>query len=188
MFNLEDIKMLKKLRLQANLTQWQLAKKANTTQSTIAKIEAGKLDPSLKLAKRILDVLNVVPSGKIKAKDVMITAVQSFLPSSSLKEAIDVLFEKGFSQAPVIKDKRIVGTISESSIISNTMDKDLSSLTVNDAMDEILPSIPPNANIEPVIFLLKYNPAILVISQGNLSGIITRADIMQYLLVDEIKT
>jgi len=186
MFNFEDIKILKQLRLQAQLTQWQLAKKSNTTQSTIAKIEAGKLEPSLKLAKRILNVLNVVPEGKIKAKEVMETEVLTFLPSLPIKEAIDVMYDKGFSQVPIIKDLRIIGTVSESSIISKTLGKDPSSLTVSDGMDEVLPTIPPEALIEEVIFLLKYNSAILVLSKGKLSGIVTKADIMQHLLTNKL--
>ncbi len=186
MFDLEDLKILKKLRLQANLTQRELARKSNTTQSTIAKIEAGKLEPSIKLAKRILDVLNIVPEGKIKAKDVMATDVQSFFPSLPIKDAIDVMFDKGFSQAPVIKDNRIIGTITESSIISKTLGKDPSSLTVSDVMDEVLPTVPPEATIKQVVFLLKYNSAVLVISKGKLSGIITKADLIQHLFPDKL--
>ena len=186
MFNFEDIKILKQLRLQAQLTQWQLAKKSNTTQSTIAKIEAGKLDPSLKLAKRILNVLNVVPEGKIKAKEIMETEVLTFLPSLPIKEAIDVMFDKGFSQVPIIKDLRIIGTVSESSIISKTLGKDPSSLTVSDVMDEVLPTVPPGSLIEEVIFLLKYNSGVLVLSKGKLSGIVTKADIMQHLLTNKL--
>lgn len=186
MFNFEDIKTLKQLRLQAQLTQWQLAKKSNTTQSTIAKIEAGKLEPSLKLAKRILNVLNVVPEGKIKAKEVMASEVLTFLPSLSIKEAIDIMFDKGFSQVPVIKDHLIIGAVSESSIISKILSKDPSSLMVSDVMDEVLPTVPPEGLIEEVIFLLKYNSAVLVLSKGKLSGIVTKADIMQHLLTNKL--
>ena len=186
MFNFEDIKTLKQLRLQAQLTQWQLAKKSNTTQSTIAKIEAGKLEPSLKLAKRILNVLNVVPEGKIKVKEVMASEVLTFLPSLSIKEAIDIMFDKGFSQVPVIKDHLIIGAVSESSIISKILSKDPSSLMVSDVMDEVLPTVPPEGLIEEVIFLLKYNSAVLVLSKGKLSGIVTKADIMQHLLTNKL--
>ena len=186
MLNIEDLKMLKKLRLQANLTQWQLAKRSNTTQSTIAKIEAGKLEPSLKLAKRILNVLNVEPAGNLKAKDVMVSKVQCFFPSQLVSDVIEIMLEKGFSQGPVIEKNRIIGTITESSIISKSSGRDPTLITVSDITDEVLPSVPPEATIEQVIFLLKYNLAILVISKGNLLGIITKADIMEHLL-PEIK-
>ena len=186
MLNIEDLKMLKKLRLQASLTQWQLAKRSNTTQSTIAKIEAGKLEPSLKLAKRILNVLNVEPAGNLKAKDVMVSKVQYFFPSQLVSDAIEIMLEKGFSQGPVIEKNRIIGTITESSIISKSSGRDPTLLTVSDITDEVLPSVPPEDTIEQVIFLLKYNLAILVISKGNLLGIITKADIMEHLL-PEIK-
>lgn len=97
----------------------------------------------------------------------------------------DVMFDKGFSQVPVIKDNRIIGSITESSIISKTLGKDPSSLTVSDVMDDIFPMVPSDAIIEEIFFLLKYNSAVLVLSKGKLLGIITKADIMQHLLPDK---
>ncbi len=102
-----------------------------------------------------------------------------------LPEAIEIMHEKAFSQVPVIQGKQILGTVTESSIISKTMGKDISKLTVNDVMIEALPILSPDASNEEVFTLLKYHPAILVMSKGNLLGIITRADIMHYLLVNK---
>ncbi len=49
---------IKEFRAKANLTQEQLAKKANVTRMTIVFLEQNKYNPSLKLAHRVAKVLN----------------------------------------------------------------------------------------------------------------------------------
>ena len=185
MLILEDLKMLKTLRLQRNLTQRELARGAETTQSTITKIETGKLDPSMNLARRILKVLNNLPKRRVNAENIMKSSVVSFSDSKPLNEAIEIMGEKAFSQVPIIRGTQILGTVTESSIISKSMGKDISTLTVSDVMVETLPILPPGSSNEEIYTLLKYHPAILVVSKGMLLGIITKADIMHHLL--EIK-
>jgi len=182
MLILEDLKILKTLRKQGNLTQRELARRAGTTQSTIAKIEAGKLDPSMKLARRILKVLNNLPKNCVNAENVMKSGVVSFLPSKPLNRAIEIMREKAFSQVPIIQGTQILGTITESSIISKSMGKDVSMLTVSDVMVDSLPILPPGSSNEEIYTLLKYHLAILVVSKGMLLGIVTKADIMHHLL------
>ena len=182
MLILEDLKMLKKLRLQGNLTQRELARRARTTQSTIAKIESGKLEPSLKLARRILNVLNDSIESRINIKNIMASKVLSFSPSKQLKEAIEIMRNKAFSQVPIIQGTQILGTITESSIILKSQGKDISTLTVSNVMVDALPILSPDTRNEEIYTLLKYHPAILVVSKGMLLGIVTKADIMHHLL------
>lgn len=49
---------LKNIRKNANLTQMQLANECGCERSTIGKIEAGAINPSVRLAKKIAKVLN----------------------------------------------------------------------------------------------------------------------------------
>jgi predicted transcriptional regulator len=186
MFILEDLKMLKKLRIEGRLTQRELARRAQTTQSTIAKIEAKKLDPSMKLAERILGVLNEIPRSRLNAEKLMESNLVSFSPSKPLSEAIGVMRDKAFSQVPVVQGVQILGTVTESSIISKSMGKDVSTLKVNDVMVDALPTLPPISSIKEIYTLLKYHQAILVLSKGMLLGIITKADLMHHLLENKI--
>lgn len=48
---------IKELRARKNLTQEELANKVGVTRMTIVFLEKGKYNPSLKLAKRISDIL-----------------------------------------------------------------------------------------------------------------------------------
>ena len=186
MLILEDLKMLKTLRLQGNLTQRELARRAETTQPTIAKIEAGKLDPSMNLARRILKVLKNLPKSRVNAENIMTSGVVSFSPSKPLNKAIEIMREKAFSQVPIIRGTQILGTVTESSIISKPIGKDISTLTVSDVMVDALPILPPGSSNEEIYTLLKYHLAILVVSKGLLLGIVTKADIMHHLLENKI--
>ena len=99
-----------------------------------------------------------------------------------LNEAIEIMHEKAFSQVPVIQSTQILGTVTESSIISKSMGKDVSTLTVSDVMVDALPILPPDTSNEEIYTLLKHHPAILVVSKGILSGVIRKADLMHHLL------
>lgn len=55
----EFISHLKKYRVEAGLTQEELAEKVNVRRETIIRLEAGKYNPSLKLSMDISRSLNV---------------------------------------------------------------------------------------------------------------------------------
>ena len=61
---------IKRLRKKYHLTQQELAKRAGVSQSLIAKIEAGLLDPTYTRAEQIFGALeNVEEQKELKAKD-----------------------------------------------------------------------------------------------------------------------
>jgi len=67
-----DITYLKKIRKQLNLTQHQFAKESQVSQSMIAKIESGKLDPTYSYVKKIEQVIqNLTKHYEKEAKDIM---------------------------------------------------------------------------------------------------------------------
>ena len=140
----------------------------------------------MKLAERILRVLNDIPRSRITAENVMESKVVSFSLSTPLKEAIEVMREKAFSQVPIVQGPQILGSVTETSIISKSMGKDVSTLTMSDVMVDALPILPLSSNSEEFYTLLKYHPAILVVSKGMLLGIVTKADIMHHLLENNI--
>ena len=59
-----DLKEIKELRKKYKLTQEELAKKANVSQTLITKIEAGKIDPTYSNAQKILEAIEELKEGK----------------------------------------------------------------------------------------------------------------------------
>ncbi|MFA4856113.1 MAG: helix-turn-helix domain-containing protein, partial [archaeon] len=69
---LPDLGEIKARRISAGLTQSRLASLSGVSQSLIAKIEAGNIEPSYGRAKRLLDCLAQLNAKKEKqAKDIM---------------------------------------------------------------------------------------------------------------------
>lgn len=103
-------------------------------------------------------------------------------PSSPLGEALDIMKEKSISQIPVIKDNLVVGTISESLVLELlNRYRNLNSLrdeSVENIMGEILPIVPESAKIQEITPLLRRYGAVMVLVQGKLSGIVTKADLL----------
>ncbi|MCK5774037.1 MAG: CBS domain-containing protein [Thermoplasmata archaeon] len=171
---------LKSARRKAEITQNHLAKLSGVSQSMIAKIESGIVDPSYKVMKELNDALfRKRDDTRRKAFEIMNPGLVSFSPDDPLDEAVNVLMEKGYSQAPVLKDGRPVGTISESSILLAIHDTKKKELRVMDAMGEALPTIPSSTSTESVLDLLKAFSAVLVVENGSIVGIITRTDLIR---------
>ena len=66
-----DITQLRKIRKQLDMTQHKFAMEIGVSQSMIAKIEAGKLDPTYSYVKKIEDrIMHLTKRGEKEAKDI----------------------------------------------------------------------------------------------------------------------
>ena len=171
-------------RRSLDIKQRDLARLAGVSQSLIAKIEAGKINPSYKLSKAIFDVLESLESrDMLKAGDVMSGKVVGAESSSPVSAVSSLMSEKGYSQLPVYKEGRIVGSVNESTLISTILDsKDptsLSQLPVKKIMNEVFPIVDATAPVNVVSTLLRYSHAVLVSRAGSVQGIITKADLLK---------
>ncbi len=172
---------IKQLRKKLCLTQSDLAKKANISQSLIAKIESGKIDPSYTKTKKILETLNLLAETRdVKAMDVMKKVVIAVGPEDHVKKAIEFMKKHAISQLPVIANGRIIGMISETTILNN-LDKDVKRERVGDIMESAPPVIARETSIAVVSGLLKHFPMVVVAEKGNVEGIITKADVLNSL-------
>ena len=168
--------MLKKLRLEAGLTQRQLAKLVGISQAHIAKIENEKVDPRLSTVNKILEVLT---SGKKrKCKEIMTENVIFASPNDRVLEVSEIMMKHAISQLPVIENGIVIGTVTEESIIRN-LSSTVAERKVEEIMEPPLPMIPENTSINVAKSLLEESPAVLVVKKGKVKGIITRSDLLK---------
>jgi len=168
--------MLRKLREEAGLTQSQLAQLIGVTQAHIAKIENNKVDPRLSTVNKILQILTE-GEGK-KCKDIMTRNVISAKSSDKILKVSEVMMKNAVSQLPVIERDKVVGTITEESIIRN-LSTTIADATVEKIMEPPLPIVPEETNVSIVRPLLEDHPGVLVAKKGNIVGIITRSDLLK---------
>jgi predicted transcriptional regulator len=184
MFELPTSEDLRKLRIKAGLTQTELAKRAGVSQSLIARIEAGDIDPRLSTLRKIWKALK---SGKVTrglcAGDIMKSPVVHVTPRDTIAHASRLMEENDFSQLPVIENGVQVGSISEARLVSEvTSERDFTKISakpVMEVMNDGFPTVSRNVDITTVSRFVEVNPAVLVVDKGRVVGIITKADIIK---------
>lgn len=179
---ISDLTEIKKVRKMLGLSQQDLAIQSGVSQSLIAKIEAGRVDPTYTHAKKIFDVLTTLKEqGSLKAQDVMNSSVTSVPSSERIKKAIMLMKEKGISQLPIVHNDRVLGLITEKSIVNHLSTPHLEDLSVQEVMEDCPPIISPQTTHTVVVNLLKEYPFLIVSQKGALAGIISRADVLERL-------
>ncbi len=183
---LPDLKEIKAKRVSAGLTQSQLAQLSSVSQSLIAKIEAGSIQPSYAKAKRLFDCLTQMHAKQEKpASQLMSKPVVFVEAEESLKKAIKALEKHGLSQLPVLSKGKQLGSVSEKSILAKInlgRGIDVEKARAEEAMEEALPTIQPNTPESVVRQLLSFNPAVLVVKNGRIAGIITKSDLLKEMI------
>ena len=107
---------LKRLRLQAGLTQKELAERAGVSQSLIARIESGSVDPRISTLRRIISAIPFRERFKT-ASQIMCSPVIYVAPQDTIRKAVDLMERHGISQLPVIDGDTVVGSVKENSLI-----------------------------------------------------------------------
>ena len=167
---------LKKLRLEAKLTQKRLAELADVSQAHIAKIEQGKVDPRLSTVNRILRVLS--EAKEKKCGDIMTRGVLFAKPDDSVLDVSEVMMRNAISQMPVVEENRVIGTITEESIVRK-LGLNVAAEKVRNVMDPPLPTVSEETGINVLQSLLKRRQGVLVMKRNRVVGIITRSDLLK---------
>lgn len=176
-----DVQKIGKMRKKLGLTQKQLASLAGVSQSLIAKIESGKIDPAYsKVTQIILALEREENKGKKTVTDVMTRKIFSLKPNDNVSKAIRMMREEDISQLPVMHEGKCVGSISENSILELVAEgANLKKTKVDDVMQDTFPLIPSNSYADVLVDLLKHFPAVLIEKDGKLIGIVTKADLLK---------
>lgn len=186
-FRLPSPKEIRKLRLKAGLTQRELAKRAGVSQSLIARIEKGDINPRLSTLKKILDVINEALGVNDEASKIMHSPVITVRPEDAVEYAVHLMDKYGISQIPVLDEHgKIIGTIIDSTLLRKVSEERAENIfkkKVVEIMDPPLPALPPTARTSTITGLLSEYPAVLIVDKGKLIGIITKIDIIKARMV-----
>jgi len=181
--SLIDPRQLKKIRIQLGITQAELARASDVSQSLVAKLESGKVDPSFATMKAISEALGKhIRSEGRKARDVMSNPVLSIQLTTPLSECISLMKKHGLSQLPVYSGSKLVGSISENhivSLLSNAEDPKIAlHRPVSKFIEASFPTVDVGTPLDALYSLFSFVPAVLVTSGENVEGIITKIDII----------
>ncbi len=184
---------LKALRLRAGLTQTELARRAGVSQSLIARIEAGKVNPRVSTLMKIYHALQEFVSEQLTAENIMSTPLVYVTPDTKLMKIAEIMWRRGFSQLPVMDDKarKNLGTVFDNDLIRAFLKEDAraATLTAEDIMSDPLPIVSHSTRLRIIARMLSYEtPAVLVEKEMKIVGIITRSDIAKILVHTREKT
>ena len=124
----------------------------------------------------IAQVINVKPGGA----PVMVSTT----PGAPVRQALRLMSLHDISQLPVMDGTVCVGSVLEHTLAARALDNPkLLDATVGDVMDAPFPIIDVNTPADNVAKLLsKANPAVLVQAHGQVQGIVTRGDLLHFLM------
>jgi cystathionine beta-synthase len=102
-------------------------------------------------------------------------------PETPVKEVLKIIQKNGYSNIPVMHDRKPLGCIRENRLMSKLLrNPDLMNSTAENVWDDCFPILDAKADISEVKEYLKDNPAIMVSDFGRITDIITRYDLLEY--------
>jgi cystathionine beta-synthase len=102
----------------------------------------------------------------------------------TVRQAIRLMHLHDVSQLPVMDGSNCVGSVSDWSLSTKSLeDTKVLDITVSQVMEPPFPTVDEQQAAEGVAKLLsKSNPAVLVRTNGKVTGIVTRSDLLSYLM------
>jgi cystathionine beta-synthase len=103
-------------------------------------------------------------------------------PTDVLSTAHNRLRNAGFSQLPVMEGGRLVGVVTEDTIIRFVFGKpELMNSPVRDAMQEAFIRLEKDASLNNLVAMLHVQPYAAIMDGSEFLGLITRSDVLNYL-------
>ena len=110
--------------------------------------------------------------------------VISVAPGATVRQALRLMSLHDVSQLPVMDGSDCVGSVSDWSLSAKSLENTrLLEATVSDVMDSPFPVVDANQPVDAVVKLLsKSSPALLVREDDAVQGIVTRSDMLHYVM------
>jgi cystathionine beta-synthase len=133
---------------------------------------------------QLLDADRTTLASVLRAKPSAGQPVVSVAPGTTVRQALRLMSLHDVSQLPIMDGNNCVGSVSDWSLSAKSLDNTkLLDLTVSEVMDPPFPIVDGEQPVDAIAKLLsKSNPAVLVRSNGSVQGIVTRSDMLTYLM------
>lgn len=177
---------IRRLRKNLDMTQNDLSYRSGISQSTIAKIERGKISASYETVVRLFNALELAHSDErrdLTASDVASKKVITVQSGEKVHTATELMRTTGFSQLPVLTGDTPVGSVSEKGIFDllrkgRTMEE-LKDTVISCIMNESFPVVVESTPMTSVTTMMSDCNAVLVARKGKIVGVITNADLLK---------
>jgi CBS domain-containing protein len=134
---------------------------------------------------------------EVLVKEAMSQKVLSVTPQTSLKELMVIFEEHDYNMLPVTSDGRLVGVVTKldllrAFVVERTITKanyfNILADKVEDVMYTNIECVGPNDSIRQVVESMVENKlrSMPVVEGDNLVGIISRGDVLRYLVFEEV--
>jgi cystathionine beta-synthase len=133
---------------------------------------------------QMVDADRVVLGHVLSTKHGDAPTVVSVAPGASVRQALNLMSLHDVSQLPVMDGTSCVGSVSDWSLSQKSLDNPkLLDATVSDIMDAPFPMVGADQPVDAIVKLLsKSNPAVLVREHGTVQGIVTRSDMLHFMM------
>ena len=133
---------------------------------------------------QLLDSTRVTLMHVLDRKEGNAPTVVSTSPGATVRQALGLMSLHDISQLPVMEDQNCVGSVSDWSLSQKSLENPkLLDATISEVMESPFPTVASDQQVDSVVKLLsKSNPAVLVRSNGTVQGIVTRSDMLHFMM------
>src|SRR5690606_13887519 len=133
---------------------------------------------------RLLETERLPAGDMLERKDGAAPPLVAVTPGTLAREALSLITTHDVSQLPVLRDNMCVGSVAEGTLMARVIeDPAVLDRPVESLMDAPFPVVDADAELSSLARLLtRQDPAVLVRRDGHITGIVTRYDMVRYLV------
>lgn len=133
---------------------------------------------------QMLEVERVTLGDMLARKDASAPVIVSVAPATGVRQALNLMALHDVSQLPVMDGAECIGSVVEATLSQRGLETPaLLEATVREVMDAPFPSLASDEAIELAVKVLsKSTPAVLVLEHGYVAGIVTRSDMLRFMM------
>jgi cystathionine beta-synthase len=106
-------------------------------------------------------------------------------PNDRLRDVVGILKEHSISQLPVVDDDgHLHGMVTEIELLNHMLTADHvhdPDETIESMVNHDVPVVGPHAGLETLMSIFSEHPAVIIVDDGRVQGILTKIDILDYL-------